>query len=36
LSIVFRIIENHKGTIDVITKLNQGTEFIITLPINSK
>ena len=36
LSIVFRIIENHHGTIDVITNLNQGTEFIITLPINSK
>jgi len=36
LSIVFRIIENHNGNIDVITKLNQGTEFIITLPINSK
>jgi two-component system NtrC family sensor kinase len=36
LSIVFRIIENHGGNIDVISKLNQGTEFIITLPINSK
>jgi two-component system NtrC family sensor kinase len=36
LSIVFRIIENHNGNIDVITNLNQGTEFIITLPINSK
>lgn len=36
LSIVFRIIENHHGNIDVVTKLNQGTEFIITLPINSK
>jgi two-component system NtrC family sensor kinase len=36
LSIVFRIIENHHGAIDVITNLNQGTEFIITLPINSK
>jgi len=34
LSIVFRIIENHQGTIDVLTNLNQGTEFIITLPIN--
>jgi len=34
LSIVFRIIENHHGTIDVITKVNQGTEFIITLPVN--
>ena len=36
LSIVFRIIENHRGHIDVVTKLNQGTEFIVTLPINSK
>lgn len=36
LSIVFRIIENHHGSIDVITNLNQGTEFIITLPVNSK
>ena len=36
LSIVFRIIENHHGNIDVITKLNQGTEFIITLPVHSK
>ena len=36
LSIVFRIIESHKGTIDVITKVNQGTEFIITLPIDSQ
>ncbi|NRF41261.1 7TM diverse intracellular signaling domain-containing protein [Pedobacter foliorum] len=34
LSIVFRIIENHHGNIDVVTKLNQGTEFIITLPVN--
>jgi len=36
LSIVFRIIENHHGTIDVITNVNEGTEFIIILPINSK
>ena len=36
LSIVFRIIENHQGTIDVLTKLNEGTEFIITLPVNTK
>jgi len=34
LSIVFSIIEKHKGHIEVITKVNQGTEFIITLPIN--
>ncbi len=36
LSIVFRIIENHHGNIEVNTKINQGTEFIITLPINTK
>lgn len=34
LSIVFRIIENHRGHIDVTSKINEGTEFIITLPIN--
>jgi len=34
LSIVFSIIEKHKGHIDVITKVNLGTEFIITLPVN--
>lgn len=34
LSIVFRIIENHRGHIDVNSKINEGTEFIITLPIN--
>ncbi|RZK69409.1 MAG: GHKL domain-containing protein [Pedobacter sp.] len=36
LSIVFRIIENHHGTIEVITKVNEGTEFIINLPLYSK
>lgn len=36
LSIVFRIIENHGGNIEVITNINEGTEFIITLPVNSK
>lgn len=34
LSIVFSIIENHKGNIEVISKLNEGTEFIITLNTN--
>ncbi len=34
LSIVFSIIEKHKGTIEVNTKLNGGTEFIITLNVN--
>ncbi|KIO75024.1 hypothetical protein TH53_23185 [Pedobacter lusitanus] len=34
LSIVFSIVEKHKGHIDVVTKVNIGTEFIITLPLN--
>ncbi|MCF0057225.1 7TM diverse intracellular signaling domain-containing protein [Dyadobacter sp. CY356] len=36
LSIVFKIIEVHYGTIEVISEVNQGTEFIITLPITKK
>lgn len=35
LSIVFSIIEKHNGHIDVVTKVNHGTEFIITLPVNT-
>lgn len=35
LSIVFSIIESHKGHIEVISKLNVGTEFIITLNVNT-
>ncbi len=34
LSIVFSIIETHKGNIEVISKLNEGTEFIVTLNVN--
>ncbi|MBN2173288.1 MAG: hypothetical protein JW731_04100 [Bacteroidales bacterium] len=34
LSISFGIIEKHSGTIEVITEKNQGSEFIITLPVN--
>ena len=34
LSIVFSIIESHKGNIEVISKINEGTEFIITLNVN--
>ena len=34
LSIVFRIIESHHGTIDVLSNVGEGTEFIITLPVN--
>ena len=36
LSIVFSIIEKHKGHIDVLSEVGQGTEFIITLPVNTK
>lgn len=36
LSIAFRIIENHRGSMDVVTKVNEGTEFIINLPLNIK
>jgi two-component system NtrC family sensor kinase len=34
LSIVFRIIESHRGNIDVLSNIGEGTEFIITLPVN--
>lgn len=36
LSIVFQIIEMHGGKLDVKSKLNEGTEFLITLPIFHK
>lgn len=36
LSIVFKIIEAHKGTIDVISEVGKGTEFIIKLPVKRK
>jgi signal transduction histidine kinase len=36
LSIVFKIIEVHYGTIEVISEVNRGTEFVITLPITKK
>ncbi|TCC94740.1 sensor histidine kinase [Pedobacter hiemivivus] len=36
LSIVFSIIEKHKGHIDVISEVDKGTEFIITLPVNTQ
>ncbi len=35
LSIVFSIIEKHKGNIEVNSKLGEGTEFIITLQVNT-
>lgn len=34
LSISFGIIEKHNGDIDVISELDKGTEFVISLPIN--
>jgi two-component system NtrC family sensor kinase len=36
LSIVFSIIEKHKGHIDVVSEVDKGTEFIITLPVNTQ
>ena len=36
LSIVFSIIEKHKGHINVLSEVDQGTEFIITLPVNTQ
>jgi signal transduction histidine kinase len=35
LSIVFKIIEDHGGSIDVQSTLGEGTEFIVRLPVNS-
>lgn len=35
LSIVFSIIDKHKGHIEVLSELGEGTEFIITLPVNT-
>lgn len=32
LSIVHKIVEMHQGNIDICSKLNEGTEFIVTLP----
>lgn len=35
LSIVFRIIEDHGGTIEVESELGKGTEFVVRLPVKS-
>ncbi|MEL7502061.1 MAG: ATP-binding protein [Cyanobacteria bacterium J06554_6] len=35
MGICFKIIEQHRGNIDVITEVGQGTEFLITLPIEA-
>ena len=34
LSIVTRIVEEHGGEVDLISNENEGTTFIITLPMN--
>ncbi|QLE57447.1 ATP-binding protein [Nostoc sp. TCL26-01] len=36
LSICYRIIEKHQGKIEVISQLNEGTEFVIILPIKTQ
>ncbi|MEP0798794.1 ATP-binding protein [Funiculus sociatus GB2-A5] len=36
LSISYQIIEKHRGKIDVISAIGQGTEFAVTLPIQNK
>lgn len=36
LSIVYTVIENHKGRLEIYSKLNEGTNFVIILPINQK
>jgi signal transduction histidine kinase len=36
LAISYQIIEKHQGTIEVFSELNQGTEFVVTLPISPK
>jgi len=36
LSIVYKIIKEHRGTIQYFSELNKGTDVIITLPINNK
>ncbi|MEO0804565.1 MAG: HAMP domain-containing sensor histidine kinase, partial [Cyanobacteria bacterium J06642_2] len=35
LGICFKIIEQHQGTIEVISEVGQGTEFLITLPTDT-
>ena len=34
LSIAYNTIKKHNGTIDVVSELGEGTEFIIEIPIN--
>lgn len=36
LSIVYTVIENHKGSLEIYSKLNEGTNFVIKLPVNQK
>lgn len=34
LSIVYSVVENHKGRLEIFTKLGEGTNFVIILPVN--
>ena len=34
MSISYRVIKDHNGTIDIQSKVGEGTKFTITLPIN--
>src|SRR5690554_4827180 len=36
LSIVYTVIENHKGRLEIFTELGEGTNFVIILPVNQK
>ncbi|HLT07727.1 MAG TPA: 7TM diverse intracellular signaling domain-containing protein [Cyclobacteriaceae bacterium] len=36
LSIVYTVIENHKGRLEIYSKVNEGTNFVIILPVNQQ
>jgi signal transduction histidine kinase len=33
LAICYQIVEKHRGNIEVLSKLEQGAEFVVTLPV---